>query len=230
MDWEGVKALLWEPVQSLMSEILLFLPKLLLGLLILFVGWLIAKYVVEPAVVKLLKLLAVDKLAEQVQLASFLTKGGVRRKLSELVGAIFYWVVMLAILMIAFNAWNLMVAAELFQQVVTFLPKVIAAVFILVIGIFAAAFLGTTVRTTASNSGILQAHLLGQVVQTAVVIFSVVASLRQLEIQFVGEVFLILLTGLTLGCAIAFGLGCKDLAGRWMADFIDQVHGRSSKR
>jgi len=224
-----VKALLWEPVQSLMSELLLFLPKLLLGLLILFVGWLIAKYLVEPAVVKVLKLVAVDKLAEQVQLASFLSKGGVRRKLSELLGAIFYWVVMLAVLMIAFNAWNLTVAAELFQQVVAFLPKVIAAAFILVIGIFAAAFLGTTVRTASSNAGILQAHLLGQVVQTAVVIFSVVASLRQLEIQFVGEVFLILLTGLTLGSAIAFGLGCKDMAGRWMSDFVDQVQGRSKR-
>ena len=229
MNWEGVKALLWEPVQSLMSELLLFLPKLLLGLLILFVGWLIAKYLVEPAVVKVLKLVAVDKLAEQVQLASFLSKGGVRRKLSELLGAIFYWVVMLAVLMIAFNAWNLTVAAELFQQVVAFLPKVIAAAFILVIGIFAAAFLGTTVRTASSNAGILQAHLLGQVVQTAVVIFSVVASLRQLEIQFVGEVFLILLTGLTLGSAIAFGLGCKDMAGRWMSDFVDQVQGRSKR-
>jgi len=229
MNWEGVKALLWVPVQSLMSEILLFLPKLLLGLLILFVGWLIAKYLVEPAIVKLLKLLAIDKLAEQVQLASFLSKGGVRRKLSELVGAIFYWVVMLAVLMVAFNAWNLSVAAELFRQVVTFLPKVIAAVFMLVIGIFAAAFLGTTVRTAASNSGILQAHLLGQVVQTAVVLFSIVASLKQLEIQFVGEVFLILLTGLTFGCALAFGLGCKDIAGKWMAELIDQVQGRGKR-
>ena len=71
-----------------------------------------------------------------------------------------------------------------------------------------------------------QAQLLGQAVQTVIVIFSAVAALQQLRIQFVGEVFLIILAGITLAAALAFGLGCKDLAGRWLSDLVEQFKTR----
>ena len=218
-------ALVMEPVKSLLTQLLTFLPKLLGAMLILLVGWWIAK-ALEGLIVRILKTIALDKLADQIQVTSVLAKGGIRRKVSELLGAIIYWLVMLAVVMVAFNALDLTVAAQLFQKIVEFLPNVIAAVFILIVGVFAAAFLATTVRTAASNSGILQAHLLGQAVQTIVVIFAVVASLQQLQIQFVGEVFLLILAGLSLGSAIAFGLGCKDLAGRWVSSVIEELRAR----
>ena len=214
-----------QPVQSLLDQLAAFLPRLLGALGLLIIGWLIAK-AVEQLVVKILKTVPLDKLADQVQLSNVLTKGGIKHKLSELVGIIVYWLVMLAVVMVVFNALQLTVAAELFQSIVTFLPNVIAALFILIIGMFAAAFLSSTIRTAASNAGIVQAHLLGQLVQTIVVIFAAVAALQQLKIPFFGEVFLIILGGISLGCAIAFGLGCKDLAGRWAADIVEQVQGR----
>ena len=218
-------ALIMEPVQSLLTQLLTFLPKLLAAIFILLVGWWLAK-AIEALIVRVLKTIAVDRLADQIQLSSVLAKGSIRRKVSELVGAIVYWLIMLAVVMVTFNALELTVAAQLFQRVVEFLPNVIAAVFILIVGVFAAAFLASTVRTAASNSGILQAHLLGQAVQTVVVIFAGVAALQQLNIQFVGEVFLIILAGLSLGAALAFGLGCKDLAGRWVSSVIEQLQAR----
>ena len=220
-----VQQLVIAPLQTAMTQFMAFVPAILGALLILLVGGLIAK-LLEQLIVRALKLITLDRIAEQVQLAAILSKGGIRRKLSELIGAIVYWIVMLAFVMTALNALKLTVAAELFQHVVSFLPNVIASVFILIVGIFAAAFLSATVRTAASNSGILQAHLLGQAVQAVVVIFAVVAALQQLQIQFVGEVFLILLSGISLGCALAFGLGCRDLAGRWVSGFIEQIQGR----
>ena len=218
-------SLIMEPVQSLLTQLLTFLPKLLAAILILLVGWWLAK-ALEALIVRVLKTIAIDKLADQIQLSNVLAKGSIRRKVSELLGAIVYWLIMLAVVMVTFNALELTVAAQLFQRVVEFLPNVIAAVFILIVGVFAAAFLATTVRTAASNSGILQAHLLGQAVQTVVVIFAVVAALQQLNIQFVGEVFLIILAGLSLGAALAFGLGCKEVAGRWVSSVIEQLQAR----
>jgi hypothetical protein len=218
-------SLILDPIFALLHQLMSFLPTLLGSLLLLLVGWLIAK-AVETLIVRVLKAISLDKIAEQIQLTNVLSKGGIKHKLSELIGVMVYWLVMLAVVMVVFNVLQLTVAAELFQTVVTFLPNVIAAVFILIVGMFAAAFLAVTVRTAASNAGILQAHLIAQLVQTVVVIFSVVASLEQLQIPFFGEVFLIVLGGISLGCALAFGLGCKDLAGRWAADFIEQVRGR----
>jgi len=213
------------PLQSALNQLLTYVPAILGALLILLVGGVIAK-VIEQLLVKALKYVKLDKIADQIQLSTVLARGGIRRKFSELVGAIIYWIVMLAFVMTALNALNLTVAAELFQKIVGFLPNVVASVFILIVGVFAAAFVAATVRTAASNAGILQAHVLGQAVQAAVVIFAVVASLQQLQIQFVGEVFLIILAGISLGTALAFGLGCRELAGRWVSGLIDQLQTR----
>ena len=214
-----------QPVQSLVNQVMAFLPTLLGALILFLVGWLVAQ-AIQLGVVRLLKTIGLDKLADQIQLSAVLTKGGIRHKFSELIGAIVYWLVMLAVVMIVFNALQLTVAAELFQSVVTFLPNVIAAVFILIVGIFAASFLATTVRTAASNAGMGQAGLIGQLVETVVVIFATVAALQQLRIPFFGEVFLIILAGISLGCALAFGLGCKDQAGRWFSELTEQFQGR----
>ena len=221
----NLNSLVVEPVQSLLNQVMAFLPTLVGAIVILIVGWLLAKGV-EAIAVRVLKAIALDKIADQVQLSNVLAKGGIRHKLSDLIGVIVYWLVMLAVVMVVFNVLQLTVAAELFQTVVTFLPNVIAAVFILIVGMFAAAFVSSTIRTAASNAGIVQAHLIGQLVQMVIVVFATVAALQQLQIPFFGEVFLIILAGISLGCAIAFGLGCKDLAGRWMTDIVEQVQGR----
>jgi hypothetical protein len=220
-----VQQLVVAPLQAAVQQLMTFVPVILGALLILLVGGLIAK-ILEQLLVRVLKAITLDKIADQIQLSNLLSKGGIRRKLSELIGAIVYWIVILAFVMTALNALNLTVAAELFQHIVSFLPNVVAAVFILIVGVFAAAFLATTVRTAASNSGVTQAALLGQAVQTVVVVFTVVAALQQLRIQFVGEVFLIVLAGISLGCGLAFGLGCKDLAGRWVSSLVEQLQGR----
>jgi len=220
-----VQQLVVAPLQAAVQQLMTFVPVILGALLVLLVGGLIAK-IIEQLLVRVLKAIALDKIADQIQLSNLLSKGGIRRKLSELIGAIVYWIVILAFVMTALNALNLTVAAELFQHIVSFLPNVVAAVFILIVGVFAAAFLATTVRTAASNSGVTQAALLGQAVQTVVVVFAVVAALQQLRIQFVGEVFLIILAGISLGCGLAFGIGCKDLAGRWVSNLVEQLQGR----
>ena len=220
-----VQRLVVAPLQTAVNQLMSFVPTILGALLILLVGGVIAK-TLEQLIIRVLKLITLDKIADQIQLSTILSRGGIRRKLSELIGAVVYWIVMLAFVMTALNALNLTVAAELFQQIVSFLPNVIAAVFILIVGVFASAFLATTVRTAASNAGIVQSHLLSQAAQAAVIVFTAVASLQQLKIEFVGEVFLIILAGISLGCALAFGLGCKDLAGRWLSDVVDQLQSR----
>ncbi len=213
-----------QPVQALVDQLMAFVPRLLAALLILLIGWLIAK-AIEAIVVRVLKPW-LDKLADQIQFSSVLTKGGIRPKVSELIGSIVYWLVMLAVVTVTFNALHLDEAAKLFTTVVEFLPNVIAALFILIAGMFVAAFLAATVRTTTSNAGMLQSQLLGQVVETVVVILTIVAALKQLRFEFVPEVFLIVLGGISLGCALAFGLGCKDLAGRWVGNLVEQLQSR----
>ena len=219
MDWQMV---LVQPVQTFFSQLLGYLPSVLGALLILLVGWAIAKGI-EGVVVKLLKTVKLDKLADTVQLSAVLSKGGIKRKLSELIGIIIYWLVTLVVLIATLNALQLTVAAQLLEQVVSFLPNVVAAIFILIVGIVTSAFLSTAIRTAASNAGVDASRLIGQAVQTVVIVFASVAALKQLQIQLVGEAFLIILSAVSFGLALAFGLGCKDLVGRWVDSWVDEL-------
>ncbi|WP_428273922.1 mechanosensitive ion channel family protein [Candidatus Palauibacter sp.] len=222
MDWD---AILLEPIRALLDQLVGFLPNLLAVLAILIGGWIVAK-LIKTGLVRLLGAVKADSVAERIQLAEMLAKGGIERTFSQLVGALAYWIVMLVVLVAALNALQLTATAELLQRLVGFLPTIVTAIVVLILGILAAGFLGATVRAVASNSGIAQAQVLGQFAQIVVIIFAVVVALQQVQVQFVGDAFLIILAAIGFGLALAFGLGCKDLAGRWMSDLIDRLSPR----
>ena len=222
MDWD---AILLEPIRVFFDQLVGFLPNLLAVLAILIVGWIVAR-LIKTGLVRLLGAVKADSVAERIQLAEMLARGGIERTFSQLVGALAYWVVMLVVLVAALNALQLTATAELLQRLVGFLPTIVTAIVVLILGILAAGFLGATVRAVASNSGIAQAQVLGQFAQIIVIIFAVVVALQQVQVQFVGDAFLIILAAISFGLALAFGLGCKDLAGRWMSDLVDRISPR----
>ncbi len=222
MDWD---AILLEPIRAFLDQLVGFLPNLVAVVAILVGGWIVAR-LVKTALTRLLRAVKADRLAERIQLAEMLAKGGIERTFSQLVAALVYWVVMLVVLVAALNALQLTATAELLQRLVGFLPTIVTAIVVLILGILAAGFLGATVRAVASNAGIVQAQVLGQFAQVVVIIFAVVVALQQVQVQFVGDAFLIILAAISFALALAFGLGCKDLAGRWMSDLIDRLSPR----
>lgn len=224
MDWQMIVV---QPIEQSLSIFMGFLPNIFGAVLILFIGWLIAK-TIESLLIRMLQAAQLDRVAQQSRFADVLVKGGIKRTTAQLIGALAYWFVMLIVLLSAFNALQLMITADLISRVVSYLPNVVAAVFILVVGIFAAVFLGTTVRTAASNTGIAPSAFLGQLTQLVIIVFASVAALQQLGIQFVGEVFLVILAAISFGLALAFGLGCQQLAGRWVESVAEQF--KSKKR
>ena len=219
MDWN---AILLEPLRNFIGQLVGFLPNLLAVAAILLGGWIVAK-VIQGVLGRVLRAVKADTLAEKVQLAEMLVRGGIERTFSELVGVLAYWLVMLVVLVAALNALQLTATAELLEGFVGFLPSIVTAVLVLILGILAAGFLAATVRTIATNAGIAQAQILGKSMQSIAIIFAVVVALQQLQIQFVGDAFLIILGAISFGAALAFGLGCRDLAGRWVSDLVDRL-------
>ena len=219
MDWNEI---LLDPIRAFFSQLVGFLPNVLAVLAILVGGWIVAK-VIQTVLGRLLEAVKADSLAERVQFADMLARGGIERTFSQLVAAMAYWLVMLVVLVAALNALQLTATAELLQQFVGFLPTIVTAIVVLILGILAAGFLAATVRTVASNAGIAQAPVLGQFAQAGVIIFAVVVALQQVQVQFVGDAFLIVLGAISFGAALAFGLGCKDLVGGWMNDLVDRL-------
>lgn len=224
MDWNIV---VMEPVKEMLVRVLGFLPTLIGVLVILIAGWIIAG-ILKNVVVKLLKLIQLDTAGEKSGLSDVLRRGGIKQTLAELIGVLIYWLVMLLVFMTALNALGMTVAAALLDKVILYIPNVIAAIFILVLGIFFASMVGTIVRTASSNAGISQAKFLGQLTQTVIMIFAFIVTLEQLNIAstVLALALNIVLASIGLAVAIAVGLGSKDIAGRLMQELVDKLKGK----
>jgi hypothetical protein len=220
-NWQVI---LLEPAKTVLSQIGQFVINVLLVIVILIVGWIIAK-LVKTVVVKVLRAVKLDELSDRIELDSILAKGGISYSLSELIGVICYWLAILITFVVAINAIGLTVAADLLNRIVLYIPNIIAALFILILGMFVATLLSNIVRTAANNAGLSQAKLLGKVVEVVVAVFVIAITLEQLGIGAkVIELFItVILASIGLGVALAFGLGCKEIASRFLSDMIDNL-------
>jgi len=179
-------------------------------------------------VIKLLKVIQFDAASEKSGLADVLRKGGIKNTLSELIGGLIYWIIMLLVFMTALNALGMTVVASLLDKVILYIPNVIVAIFILSLGIFFASIVGSIVMTSSMNAGIKQAKLLSQLTQTVIVIFAIVMTLEQLNIavSIINTTVSVLLGSAGLAFALAVGLGSKDIAGKLMQELVDKLKGK----
>ncbi|MEI6831327.1 MAG: hypothetical protein WCK61_01320 [Candidatus Omnitrophota bacterium] len=220
-SWQIV---LLEPARAVLAQISQFLVSILLVIIILLMGWLISK-AVKVIISKSLKLIKLDDLAGRIGLDKILGKGGISYSVSELIGVICYWLGILVTAMVAINAVGLTIAADLLNKVVLYIPHVIAAVFIVILGMFVATLLKNIIVTAVNNAGLSHGKLLGQLVETIVIVFVVIVGLEQLGLGIsITQLTLgIILGSVGLGLALAFGLGCKDIAGKFVAEFVEKL-------
>lgn len=221
-SWQVV---LLEPARTVLAQIGQFLVNVLLVFIILIIGWVISK-LIKTIVTKALKAVKiVDLLSERSGLDDLLDKGGITYKLSDLIGVIAYWLAILVTFMVALNAMQLTIAADLLNRIVLYIPNIIAAMFILILGMFIATFLRNVVQATANNIGLVQSKLLSKAVEIIVILFAIFVAMEQLKIGIrITELTLsIILGSIGLGLALSFGLGCRDLAGKVIEDFVDKL-------
>lgn len=224
MDWNLI---LTEPIKEMLTTAASFIPSLLGALIILLVGWICAK-VLRELTGKILSAIRFDVLAKKAGITDILTKGGVKLTFSEILGALVYWLVMIIVLVLVANVFGLTVASRLIEGVISYIPRVIAALFVLVIGMFLGTVVSGIVRTTSLNANLPNPQLLSGLSYWAIVIFGATIAVGQLGIAtvLVSTTFNIFFGAICLGLALAFGLGGRDAAGK----FIDEVTKKYSRR
>jgi hypothetical protein len=208
-----------EPIQASLHQVGEFLPRVLLAVVILIVGWLVAK-AVRFAVVRMLRAINFNIVTEKAGIDRFLKQGGGAMDTVDVLGVLVYWLALLAALMIAFNSLGLTYVTDLIGRVVLFVPKVMVAVLILTFGAYFATFIGAAVTTHCKNVGMEDADVLGRFALYAIVGFVILIALEQLGLgDIIRQTFLILVAAIGLGLALAFGIGGAKRAGelleRW---------------
>ncbi len=206
-------------VQAFLTQLAAYFPRILAAVVILVVGWLLAKFL-NFVIVRGLKLVNFNVVTESAGIDGFLKKGNVKKSAIEVLGALIYWLAILMTLLVAFDSLGLSVVSDLLSRVTQYIPNVIAAVLILTIGLYFARFVADSVAAYAKNVGSQDADLIARVTRYAISIFVFVIALGQMKIGDVllGQAILIILAGFALALGIAFGLGGQ----KWAADQIDK--------
>lgn len=189
------------------------IPKIIGFLVILVAGWIIAS-LLEKGITAVLRRVRFNELAERTGLADFVAKMGMNQDAAGMLGLLTKWFVRLIALAVAFDALGLPAVSEVLRQLLLWLPNVIVALVVLVIGGLAARALGNLVRGMAGEAQLTNANFLSKVASIVVWAFAVVVAIHQLGIatELVNALFIAIVGAVALGLGLAFGLGGREAA------------------
>lgn len=198
-----------------------FLPNLLGAIAILLVGLIVAK-LLEKGTDALLERLHFDEALDRGGVNRALARTGTRLDPSSLVARLVFWVVALVAILMASNALGLTAVSAMFNSLITYIPNIIVAVLIVILGMLLGEFLRDVIA--ASMGGVSGYSILGRAAKGIIVTLAVFMALDQLGVaeDIVRTAFTLLLGAVALAAGLAFGLGCRDLAGEYMRRWVEQ--------
>ena len=193
-----------------------FLPRLIVMLILIFLGWLIA-YIVKVVLRSVLRLIKFDKLAENAGAAQLLTKAALPSA-TEIMSRFVFWVAWLGFILLGVSVLGIFGLEEQVARFFVFLPRLFVAMFIVFIGLLAASFFSRAALLAAVNADVPSPRFLSLALRSIIIVF--VLSIAFEEMGMAEETMLVAFGigfgALMLGLAIAFGIGGQDLARRFL--------------
>ncbi len=197
------------------------IPALLGALIIVFAGYLLAR-VLEKLVERFLRRIRLNSLLERGGVTQAVERSGSDVNPTRVLANLVFWLVMFAVILIAANALGLQSLANVFSELVSYIPSVIAAIVIILIGIVLGGFVGGLI---AAGVGAMHGgRALARIGRGGVILLAVFMALQELGIatDIVTTAFAILFGAIALALALSFGLGNRDLAGEVTRDWYEQ--------
>ena len=200
-------------------QLVTFIPKLLAVIVILFFGWLIAKFV-RSGIKRVLELAQFDRFAQKSGLEAFMTHGNFNLTLSGIIAQEVYWLVILLFVITGASSLGLTEVATLLQQLASYLPRIIVAILVVIFGTLLARFINRLVFAWLHSIKFSHALSVSTSTEYGIQILAIFIALEQLGIgmQLVHSLFVIIFGAFFFALALAFGLGGKDWAAKVIAD------------
>ncbi len=188
-----------------------FVPALFGALVILFAGYLVAK-LIEKGTQRVLRRVRFNQMLERGGVMQAVERSGSHLNPAKVIANVLFWFVMFAVLLVAANAIGLESLANVFSELVSYIPSVIAAIVIIILGIVLGGFVGGLIM--ASAGGLHGGPWLARTGRAGVIVLAVFMALQELGIatDIVTTAFAILFGAVALALALAFGLGNRELA------------------
>jgi small-conductance mechanosensitive channel len=208
---------MFQPLQDAISTFLSYIPQLIGAIIILIVGYFIAR-VLERLVDVLLRRLGFDGWMERGGVKQFFDRAQTDQTPASILGKLVFWFVFIIAITMAADALGIPQISGFLNQLLAFIPSIFAAVLILFFAALLANFIAGIIRG-ATGSGVL-----GSIARYAIIVYGVFAALTELGIavQITAPTFLIVLGAVALALAIAFGIGGREVA----RDIVERAYNR----
>lgn len=213
-----------QPFENAFSTLMEYIPQLIGALIILLVGYIVAK-IVGRIVTEVLQRLKFDDAMQRANVQQFLDRSGTGLTPSSLLGKVVFWFVFIITLTMFANALGVPAIADFLNKMIAYIPNIFAAIAIVFLAVLFGRFLASIVR------GLTNSDALAKATNIAIIVYASFIALVQLNIaQFLtGTTFLIVLAGVALAGGLAFGLGGRDEAKRFIERVSSQQGGGSSQ-
>lgn len=202
----------WDKIRPLVTKLFWLAVIVILGFVAAWIGRRVFSFV--------LKLVKFDSLCFRIGFSSALSKAGITRSPSDIVGILVYWVLVFLFLLAGMSSLNVAAVDQMVNSLFSYLPHFLVAIFVFIIGYVLAQFLGRATLIGLVNAQVKGAKPIAFLVQILILILFIAMGIEQLGIAkgVVIATFSIFFGGVVLALAIAFGLGGKDIA----KDFLDK--------
>jgi len=207
---------LTQALHELARDFAHFLPRLIVMLILAFLGWVIA-YVAKVVLRSILRLINFDKLSENAGASQLLTKADLPSA-TEVLSRFVFWVAWLGFILLGVSVLGILGLQEQIAKFFLFLPRLFVALFILFVGLLAASFFSRAALLAAVNANVPSPRVLSLAIRSIIVVFVLSIAFEELGLaeQTMLVAFGIAFGALMLGLAIAFGIGGRDLAQRFL--------------
>jgi hypothetical protein len=219
-DWGTA---LMTSVAAALALLLSGIPKIIGFVVILLIGWLIAS-AIATAIAAVLRTVKFNDLANRAGLTGFVQKMGIHNDAAGFLANVAKWFVRLIVLVTAFDALGLPAVSQVLQQLLLWLPNLVVALVVLVIGGLVAGALANLVRGATAESGLGNPDLLATVARVAVWAFAIVIAVNQIGVAatLVNTLFMAIVGALALALGLAFGLGGRETAAQIVRGWYDR--------
>jgi hypothetical protein len=213
-----------ESLQIAWQAFLLFLPKLIGAIIVFLIGWFVSLGV-GKLIEEILKKIKLDRFFERTGWKEALEKAELKVTVSEFIGAIFKWILVIVFLSASIEILGLREFADFLKRVVLWLPNLIVAVAIFVVAAIVAEILEKIVKASVKKMEIGYMGFLGSLVKWAIYVFAMLAILLQLGVtpQIVNALVYGLIGTLSLALGLSFGLGGKEAAAKLIEDLKKKI-------
>lgn len=214
-DWQEVFTESLNKSADLISD---FVPRILIALLFLILGFILAR-LVASGITRLLQLIGFDRLLSRTAFQVLLERIGTKKPISKILGTIGFWLILSLFLLFASESLKLPLISEALTSLFHYIPKVFIAILILVLGLIASNFVRELIIMACSSAGITQGTIVAQAFYVAGILLVVVTSINQLGINtaLLDNTIIIIIAGLIGGSALSFGLGARSAVANLIA-------------